>query len=82
VFVGHLLPVAPVVANMVRGLFALNERVVLQGKWDKGLFYMVPVGATNVGTISVTFDEVMISIQSFISLKIRKGVEDESTSKT
>ncbi|KAL0480042.1 phosphatidylserine decarboxylase [Acrasis kona] len=53
---GYLFPVMPVWAKIVRGLFALNERVVLDGKWKHGAFHYVIVGATNVGSITVNFD--------------------------
>jgi len=55
-FPGYLFPVAPVFVNFVAGLFALNERVVLLGNWKHGLYSLSPVGATNVGSISLDFE--------------------------
>jgi len=43
--------------SLLRDLFILNERVALLGRWKHGFFSMVPVGATNVGSIIVNFDE-------------------------
>lgn len=40
---------APFVVNRVSGIFAANERVVLEGEWLHGHFTITPVGATNVG---------------------------------
>ena len=54
---GVLLPVKPYYANKVKGLFTLNERVVLNGKWKEGFFSLGMVGAFNVGSISVTNPE-------------------------
>ena len=48
---GQLLPVKPFYANKVKGLFTLNERVVLNGAWQEGFFSMGLVGAFNVGSI-------------------------------
>jgi len=56
-FPGHLFPVAPTMVNLIKGLFALNERVALLGKWEHGFFSLIPVGATNVGTISLSIEE-------------------------
>ncbi|KIL60156.1 hypothetical protein M378DRAFT_84088 [Amanita muscaria Koide BX008] len=56
-FVGELFSVSPWMAKRLEGLFVLNERVSLLGRWRYGFFGMVPVGATNVGSIVVNFDQ-------------------------
>lgn len=48
-------------ARRLENLFVLNERVALLGRWKYGFFSMVPVGATNVGSIRINFDQVCIS---------------------
>ena len=40
-------------------VFVLNERVALLGRWRYGFFGMVPVGATNVGSIRINFDQAL-----------------------
>jgi len=45
------------VARLIPNLFALNERLVLTGKWEHGFFSLSAVGAYNVGSIVVNFDE-------------------------
>ena len=42
----------------LENLFVLNERVALLGRWKHGFFSMIPVGATNVGSIKINFDKV------------------------
>jgi phosphatidylserine decarboxylase len=60
-FPGALLPVNPIAVKFVRGLFAMNERVVLEGQWqgasatDK-YFALTAVGALNVGSVALNFD--------------------------
>lgn len=56
-FVGELFSVSPYMAKRLQNLFVLNERVALLGRWRYGFFSMVPVGATNVGSIKVDFDK-------------------------
>ena len=56
-FIGELFSVAPFFQRTLRGLFVLNERVALLGYWKYGFFSMIPVGATNVGSIVVNFDK-------------------------
>jgi phosphatidylserine decarboxylase len=56
-FTGDLFSVSPYIANRVKDLFVLNERVALLGRWKYGFYSMVPVGATNVGSIRINFDE-------------------------
>ena len=56
--IGELFSVSPWVAKRVENLFVLNERVAMLGRWRHGFFGMVPVGATNVGSIKINFDQV------------------------
>ncbi|RYP56817.1 hypothetical protein DL771_011592 [Monosporascus sp. 5C6A] len=55
-FAGELYSVSPYLQRTLPGLFTLNERVALLGRWRWGFFGFVPVGATNVGSIVVDFD--------------------------
>ncbi|KAK4453125.1 phosphatidylserine decarboxylase-domain-containing protein [Podospora aff. communis PSN243] len=55
-FAGELFSVSPYLQCTLPGLFTLNERVVLLGRWRWGFFSYVPVGATNVGSIKINFD--------------------------
>jgi phosphatidylserine decarboxylase len=55
-FAGELYSVSPYLQRTLPGLFTLNERVVLLGRWRWGFFSMTPVGATNVGSIVINFD--------------------------
>ncbi|KAG6079168.1 hypothetical protein E4U31_004814 [Claviceps sp. LM219 group G6] len=55
-FPGELFSVSPYLQRTLPGLFTLNERVVLLGRWRYGFFSYVPVGATNVGSIKINFD--------------------------
>ena len=56
-FAGELYSVSPYLQRTLPGLFTLNERVVLLGRWRWGFFSYTPVGATNVGSIKVNFDK-------------------------
>jgi len=55
-FAGELYSVSPYLQRTLPGLFTLNERVVLLGRWRWGFFSYTPVGATNVGSIVINFD--------------------------
>ncbi|CAG8715376.1 11408_t:CDS:2, partial [Ambispora leptoticha] len=58
-FAGELFSVSPYMTNLMPDLFVLNERVVLIGRWKYGFFSMIPVGATNVGSIKINFDRAL-----------------------
>lgn len=58
-FTGDLFSVSPYIANRMKDLFVLNERVALLGRWRHGFYSMVPVGATNVGSIRINFDKAL-----------------------
>lgn len=63
-FRGELYSVSPYVAKRLPNLFLLNERVALLGRWQYGFFGMVPIGATNVGSIRINFDrELRTNVQ-------------------
>lgn len=55
-FAGELFSVSPYLQRTLPGLFTLNERIVLLGRWRWGFFSYTPVGATNVGSIKINFD--------------------------
>ncbi|KAJ3102861.1 phosphatidylserine decarboxylase 1 [Phlyctochytrium planicorne] len=55
-FAGELLSVSPMIVEKIRNLFVLNERVTMTGSWKHGFFAMIPVGATNVGSICIDLD--------------------------
>ena len=70
-FPGHLFPVNPSIASFVPSLFCRNERVVLSGWWkpqgeesmvDGGRFFsMSMVGAYNVGSVRLSYDEALVT---------------------
>lgn len=76
-FTGHLLSVAPKFVNLVHNLFAVNERVALIGRWKHGFFSMIPVGATNVGSVVLTFDENLTTNLPFRKVPVKRGLYTE-----
>lgn len=62
-FPGTLLPVAPLVGKVIPQLLAMNERVVLSGEYEHGFFSMTAVGAYNVGSIAIHFDQVICDFE-------------------
>jgi len=58
---GKLLSVSKKNAETVDNLYSKNERVVLTGTSEFGTFHFVFVGATNVGSIRLSFDSAFRS---------------------
>lgn len=77
-FIGELFSVAPFFQKTLQGLFVLNERVALLGYWKYGFFSMIPVGATNVGSIIVNFDKDLKTNERF-EHAIYSKKQDENT---
>lgn len=58
-YAGELLSVSPLMVRAARGLFNFNERVVLAGQWERGYMAFAAIGATNVGSIKIGFDDAI-----------------------
>ena len=56
---GYLEPVAPAYLKKHKDVLKQNERVNLLGEWAHGFFAMSFVGALNVGSITLHFDDVL-----------------------
>ncbi|KAG2732389.1 hypothetical protein G9P44_004806 [Scheffersomyces stipitis] len=79
-FIGELFSVAPFFQKTLQGLFVLNERVALLGYWKYGFFSMIPVGATNVGSIVVNFDKDLKTNERYEhEVYSRNSTPDENT---
>lgn len=70
---GELFPVNRQGVDLIPDVFVKNERVISYIKNDYGFYALVKVGATNVGSIKVVFDDN-------IPLKNKKGVHHQNYS--
>lgn len=61
---GYLDPVKPSYVNKHKDVFKNNERVNLFGNWSQGFFLQSFVGALNVGSIKLKFDENLTTNQA------------------
>ena len=52
---GHLFSVDPRVLRKIEGIFNFNERVLLSGHWEWGIFLYGAIGAFNVGSVKLNF---------------------------
>lgn len=75
-FAGELYSVSPYLQRTLPGLFTLNERVVLLGRWRWGFFSYIPVGATNVGSIKVNFDKELRTNSLLTDTAADRAAED------
>jgi phosphatidylserine decarboxylase len=53
---GELYTVKDTFVSTYRGVYEINERVVVDGKWKHGRLFQVYVSATNVGSMTLNFD--------------------------
>lgn len=80
---GKLLPVNIPYLNKEKNLFVKNERVILECEYDGKLFYMIFVGALNVGQMVINFepsietnkDANIVNCYEYENLYIKKGDE-------
>lgn len=72
---GEALPVAPWLMKLVPGLVSLNERAIISGSWRHGRLCMVPVGATNVRSISLRWPEPDPDAHQELNHRLGKGDE-------
>ncbi|KAF2735620.1 phosphatidylserine decarboxylase [Polyplosphaeria fusca] len=77
-FAGELFSVSPYLQRTLPGLFTLNERVVLLGRWRWGFFSYTPVGATNVGSIKINFDRELRTNSLTTDTAADRAAEDAS----
>lgn len=59
--VGYLEPVMPSYLEKHKDVLKNNERVNILGDWAHGFFAMSFIGALNVGSINLHFDDVIRS---------------------
>ncbi|MCB0357387.1 MAG: phosphatidylserine decarboxylase, partial [Bdellovibrionales bacterium] len=70
---GRLWPVNPWSVENISQLFSVNERTLTLVETEKGKVMIVMVGATNVGKISMSFDQDIVTNHShFRQLKTKK----------
>lgn len=62
--VGYLAPVKPDYVHKHKDTFKNNERVNTFGRWGQGFYFESAVGATNVGSIKLDFDEEVLTNQA------------------
>ncbi|KAI1429574.1 phosphatidylserine decarboxylase-domain-containing protein [Xylaria sp. FL1777] len=78
-FSGELYSVSPYLQRTLPGLFTLNERIVLLGRWRWGFFSYIPVGATNVGSIKINFDKELRTNSLLTDTAADRAAEEAST---
>lgn len=72
---GKLWPVNEWSVGSIKNLFAINERVVVNIKTSQGVCSLVMVGATNVGKMTLTFDNAVITNKFLNRNSIEKKYE-------
>lgn len=74
---GYLEPVRPDYLQTHKDVLKDNERVNLLGEWKHGLFSMSFVGALNVGSIKLLFDD---ELKTNVRVPVSPYLEDRNYS--
>ena len=61
---GYLESVMPAYLNYRKEVLKNNERVNLLGEWANGFFAVSFIGAMNVGSVAVHFDDMLVTNKS------------------
>lgn len=67
-FAGEMFPISPLFAKVCPSLFTRNERVIVAGAWKHGFMSVSPVAAYNVGNMTLTFDNEMVTNKCWQSM--------------
>jgi phosphatidylserine decarboxylase len=76
---GALWPVNDWSLHSITRLFAINERIVIYLSTEHGAVALVLVGATNVGSMSLTFDSLRTNQQPWAAKQIDEKVFDDNS---
>jgi phosphatidylserine decarboxylase len=68
---GKLISVNPKTVKKHENLYCNNERIILKGKWDRGVFWMILVGAFNVGDIEIQFCDIKTNRNNAVAKDIK-----------
>lgn len=69
---GYLEPVRPAYLEKHKDVLKDNERVNILGEWSEGFFAISFIGALNVGSIKVLFDEELKTNQKITEMPYYK----------
>lgn len=74
---GRLFSVSKDTVERVDKVYVQNERVVFEGEWQHGKFYLVMVGAIVVGRIKLSFTDIQLDFNKWqtVDFQLKQGDE-------